>query len=91
VAALLAQGVPLLRNPASRYAFIRHETQALTLFVDGQAIDCAGDAAMLAAQLCAEPQMVAGGALAKSAEAVALIEALIDQGSLAFEDEEEEE
>jgi hypothetical protein len=46
---------------------------------------------MLAAQLCAEPQMVAGGALAKSAEAVALIEALIDQGSLAFEDEEEEE
>lgn len=88
VRALLAQAVPLRRNPASRYAFIRQEGGTILLFVDGHCFDCAGDAALLAQQLCAQQGMAPDRAFATSADAVALIAALINKGSLAFEDED---
>jgi 50S ribosomal protein L16 3-hydroxylase len=53
VRALLRQSVPLSRNPASRFAFIRGQDGALTLFADGHGFDCAGESAALAEALCA--------------------------------------
>lgn len=87
VRALLAESVPLSRNPASRFSFIRQKEETLLLFVDGHCFDCAGDTALLAERLCAGSTIM-DPALAASAPAAALIAALIDQGSLAFDDED---
>jgi 50S ribosomal protein L16 3-hydroxylase len=79
----LAQGVPLARNPASRFAFMRMP-DGNRLFVDGQDFDCAGALAGLAEQLCAGSEVVVDPQWAGSADGLALIAALIDQGSVAF-------
>lgn len=84
----LAQAEPLVRNAASRFSFIRQNDRAVVLFVDGQSFDCAGEIALLAELLCAGPVITIDPALAQSAQARSLIAALIDQGSLAFEDED---
>ncbi|EPR15385.1 cupin [Sphingobium indicum IP26] len=85
VRAMLAQGVPLGRNPASRFAFIRPGEPELLLFVDGHGFDCDGAAALLAEALCREPMTVVDAKLAAFPAVVALVAALIDQGSLAFD------
>src|SRR3546814_3793193 len=36
----LAGDVPLLRNPASRFSFIRRNENSVLLFVDGQCFEC---------------------------------------------------
>lgn len=87
VGALLAEGEPLRRNPASRFSFIRRDA-AILLFVDGHCFDCAGDTALLAEELCAAPTLVLAPSLVASAPVISLIEALIDQGSLAFDGED---
>jgi 50S ribosomal protein L16 3-hydroxylase len=76
VLALLGQGMPLLRNPASRFAFVRQGDGAL-LFVDGQSFACD---VPVAERLCAGPVVAGEGG------DLALIVALIDQGSLAFDE-----
>ena len=89
VQALLAEGAPLVRNPASRFAFIQgQEPRAVMLFVDGQCLDCSGDAALFAEQLCAGPVLTVEPALAASPAVLDLIVTLIDQGSLAFDGED---
>jgi len=87
VRAMLTQGVSLSRNPASRFSFIRQQEGANLLFVDGECFDCAGEVAMLAENLCAGSTIAAEPALARSDPAIMLIAALIDQGSLAFDEE----
>ena len=84
--ALLAAGAPLLRNPASRFAYVR-EGDGLQLFVDGEALACTGAAAVLAEALCATRT---GPVQAGSADAavVALVTALVNQGSLAFAEDD---
>lgn len=89
--AAIEDGVPLSRNPASRFSFIRQDTGAITLFVDGQSFDCTGESAALAEALCAEAMIELDPALTESPDARRLIAALIDQGSIAFDDEEEED
>jgi 50S ribosomal protein L16 3-hydroxylase len=83
--ALVAAGVPLLRNPASRFSFIRREGGALSLFVDGRAYDCTGPSATFAEQLCARDHVRIGEDLLESDETLALIPELLNQGSVAFE------
>ena len=84
----LARRVPLARNPASRFAFMRQPAGAKVLFVDGQSFDCAGDLAALAEQLCDTGEITVDPQRASSAEALSLIAALIDQGSLALVEED---
>lgn len=90
VRAFLADGLRLVRNPASRFSFIRQSDGAVLLCVDGQCFDCAGDTALLAERLCAGATSDIPPALAASPAISSLIAALINQGSLAFEDEEED-
>lgn len=83
VAAMLADGNALHRNPAQRFAFIRRG-QGVLLFVDGVCHECDDKVAELAAELCAQAQWhgEAEGA------ALTLLTTLINQGSLGFEDED---
>ncbi len=85
---LYDQGMPLIRNPASRFSFVRGEAVPVLLFADGECFECAHEVAALAEQLCARDRIKLDAKLLKSDAAMALIAALFNQGSLAFEDED---
>lgn len=86
--ALLVEGAPLVRNPAARFSFIRQQDGANVLFVDGHVFDCVGETALLAEQICAERIITVEPELTLSGPIISLISALMDQGSLAFDDED---
>jgi len=86
VKALLADGLGLCRNPASRFAFIRQPGEAVLLCVDGQTWDCPAPLAPFVMRLCAETNIELG--MDEPAEAVTLITALINAGALAFDGQE---
>lgn len=85
VRACIAEGLPLSRNPASRFSFIRQDGGAVLLFVDGECHACAGETATLAEQLCAHDSVVVDRAAIASEPASELIAALCNQGSVAFD------
>lgn len=80
----LAGGATLVRNPASRFSFIRNGTELL-LFVDGECFECCDDTAALAETLCAEDAIDVAPQLSDSPAVQSLILKLIKQGSVAFE------
>jgi 50S ribosomal protein L16 3-hydroxylase len=82
---LAARQVPLLRNPASRFAFIREGTQNVSLFVDGKRFACSGEVAAFAELLCTQSQFMVSPQLLALEPVMDLIVALLDQGSLAFD------
>lgn len=84
----LANNVPLSRNPASRFSFVRQEAGTLLLFVDGHCFACAGETVALAQQLCAESLITIDPALTGSDAAMELIAALFNQGSVTFDAED---
>ena len=86
--AALASGAPILRNPASRFSFIRQDVGGVILFADGESFECLEKDAELAMQLCSETSVAVAPELIKSDPAMELITALYNQGSLAFEAEE---
>lgn len=83
----IAGGVPLVRNPASRFAFLRQEGDRVLLFVDGRSFECSRETAAFAERLCAQVQVDVGRDLLKSEPALELIAALLDHGSVAFDRE----
>lgn len=88
VAAHLAQGGMLRRNPAHRLAFIR-EGEGTLLFADGQ---CHADVPRaLAEALCGGALVLLDPALVTAPGTVALVAALIDQGTLALDQGEDED
>ena len=82
---LLRSNAPLVRNPASRFSFIRGQLGSLQLFVDGLCFACGDECAEFAERLCARDRNPVDQHLAKSDAVVSLLLALINQGSLAFE------
>lgn len=82
---MAAREVPLLRNPASRFSFIRDGMNGLSLFVDGHRFECIGDAAVFAERICATNAVVVSPELIALEPAMDLIVDLIDQGSVAFD------
>jgi len=80
----LAEGAALLRNPACRFSFIRHEEAAVSLFVDGAAFDCVGEAAAFVERLCGHDGAMDPAAM-PSPSTVALIVELLDRGCIAFD------
>jgi 50S ribosomal protein L16 3-hydroxylase len=86
IGAFLADDVPLCRNPASRFAFIRQSAETLLLFVDGQCFECAEDAMAFAERLCAQDRITIDEGISDAVKA--LIVKLINQGSVAFDQED---
>ena len=78
-------GRTLRRNPASRFAFIRHGGGALALYIDGEQTVCDPEAAALAERICADASFALDPALVAGKSAMALLEMLFNQGSLAFD------
>ena len=83
--AVLEGGTPLIRNPASRFSFVRGEVGAVLLFVDGGCHECAGEAAVFAEALCAGDSLVVGAEALASDAVMELIARLFNQGSVGFE------
>lgn len=79
------EGAQLSRNPASRFSYIRLSDDAMTLFVDGRSFTCAGETAAFAQQLCTQPCFSLGPDQGQSHALMALVTALFNQGSLAFD------
>ena len=82
----LARGVPLLRNPASRFSFIRGQARACALYVDGEHFACTGPSAAFAELICAQDRIALEAELAADDAVVDLIAKLINQGSVAIDD-----
>ena len=80
---LLAGGAALTRNPASRFSFVRQENGVL-LFVNGECFECAGEVASFAETLCSSDRVTLHSDLI---EAQDLITRLLNQGSLAVDDD----
>ncbi|HQS95328.1 MAG TPA: cupin domain-containing protein, partial [Novosphingobium sp.] len=80
--ALVSAPVPLVRNPASRFSFVREGAGSVMLFVDGQSHACSGESALFAERLCAlDDMMIAPSDLGAEAT-VAVIVALFNMGSI---------
>lgn len=88
--ACLADGVPLCRNPASRFSFIRRNADAVLLFVDGHCFECAGDTIAAAERICADERIQLANPV-ESAAAEALILKLLNNGSIAFDRDDRED
>ncbi|QWC56134.1 cupin domain-containing protein [Erythrobacter sp. 3-20A1M] len=88
VRSAMESGATIMRNPASRFAFVCHEAGSVTLFVDGVAQECAGAAADFAERLCAEPSIVPGTDMAACQSVVNLIQELIHRGGVAFSEDD---
>lgn len=82
----LAAGTPLVRNPASRFAFIREAPSSILLFADGHSFTCTDDAARFAEAVCAAAQLAI--APDSSPAVLELIAALYNEGSLGFDFED---
>ncbi len=82
---LLTADYPLLRNPASRFSYIRESENKFLLFVDGESFSCTDEAVALAERLCAQELFVIDPEWRTSDDVVALIADLYNRGSLAFD------
>ena len=83
----LAGGAELLRNPASRFSFVRQPGSVL-LAVDGRCFECAGEAAAFAERLAGHDRVAALGQEHAAKPVVDLVADLLNQGSIAFEDDQ---
>lgn len=79
----LAKGAELVRNPASRFSFIRETPTSILLFVDGECFACTGDEAPLAEKICAQARLTL--ASDQSLPTLQLMAELFNQGSIAFD------
>jgi 50S ribosomal protein L16 3-hydroxylase len=73
-----------LRNPASRFSFIRQDASSLLLFANGQCFHCEGSAASFAERLCGESCFPADPEFVASGPTLELIVELYNQGLVAF-------
>lgn len=83
---MLAAGMPLIRNPAIRFSFIRETASSVLLFADGKCFSCADDVAGFAERVCAKPWHSVEADCSSST--LELIAALINDGSIAFDFED---
>lgn len=79
-------GQVLVKNPASRFSFIQNRPNTLTLFVDGEMIECEDDTVQLAQHICAANSIQAM-IPTNSVTAYELLTLLYNQGSLYLMDD----
>lgn len=75
----------LLRNPASRFAFVRQPPSGALLFVDGQCFPCTGAAAAFAERICAQDRVALDPGTLAASPVPDLVAALFNRGSVAFD------
>lgn len=78
----ISAGNSISRNPASRFSFIQHGTELLSLFVDGHCFKCSEQAAKFAQKICAHASFAINHDLLSSDDTMSLIAALYNQGSI---------
>lgn len=79
---LAASPGTLLRNPASRFSFIRDGEESVTLFVDGHAFACSDACAAFARRCCATEPIATVPRDLETPAIAALIVALVNLGCL---------
>ena len=84
----LASGAVLVRNPASRFAYVRRGANSLLLNVDGESYACSDATSAFAETLCANTRVDADPSRATSRATRELITSLINRGCIAFESED---
>lgn len=89
VAQALRSETALLRNPASRFAFVRQSADTVLLSVDGETVQCTGEAAVFAEALCASPRVAIPTDAAMIPAIETVVQDLINRGCIAFEQPEE--
>jgi 50S ribosomal protein L16 3-hydroxylase len=87
ICAMIKKGSSLCRNPASRFAFIRPDATSVVLCVDGECFDCSPEHIPLVEALCTDGAIVVQPDYAQADDIADLLTRLINQGSLAFEDD----
>ncbi|CAA9512052.1 MAG: FIG002776: hypothetical protein [uncultured Sphingomonadaceae bacterium] len=88
--ACLDERLPLSRNPASRFSFIRRNADAILLFVDGHCFECAGETMAFAERICAEDRIQLANPIG-SAATEALMLKLLNGGGIAFDRDDRED
>lgn len=84
----LRLGTILEKNPASRFSFIRHRSDFLMLFVDGQMFECNDNSMRIAEHICQHNQIDLSVDSTDSTDAIKLLSQLYNQGSLYCEQDE---
>ncbi|RNJ63929.1 MAG: cupin domain-containing protein [Porphyrobacter sp. IPPAS B-1204] len=82
----IAAGQRIIRNPASRFAFVRQTSSSVMLFADGHGFACADDAAAFAQAICATAELAVSPDIA--APVLELIVWLYNVGCIAFDGDE---
>lgn len=85
----LASGKAMVRNPASRFAYVRQAGNSLLLNVDGESYECSGEANAFAEALCANTRIFMDPCKATARPTRELIRALVNRGCIAFEGNED--
>jgi 50S ribosomal protein L16 3-hydroxylase len=87
IGAMIPAGSSLIRNPASRFAFVRDSAQSVMLFVDGNSFACSGETGLFAERLCAQDHITIAASDARSQSTTTLIAALLNLGSISIAEE----
>lgn len=85
VRAKISQGIPLLRNPASRFSFVRRDADSLLLFVDGESFECTDETMSFAEELCAHDRVILDSEPTQPDDLITLLAELASRGSIAFD------
>ncbi|MCX7285802.1 MAG: cupin domain-containing protein [Novosphingobium sp.] len=80
--AMVTGPMPLTRNPASRFSFVREGAAGVVLFVDGHSFACARECAILAERLCAFADMRVTSSDVQRQAVAALLVALVNLGCI---------
>ncbi len=80
--AMISVRSSLIRNPASRFNFVRDSAQSVMLFVDGHSFACSGKSAHFAERLCALDHINLSSSDVRSQLTTTLIAALLNLGSV---------
>jgi 50S ribosomal protein L16 3-hydroxylase len=88
IRAMFAAPASLLRNPASRFTFVRESATSIMLFVDGHSYACSGKCALFAERLCALDHLTVAPVDVECQSTAALIAALLNLGSITVDEED---
>lgn len=85
---MVAAPVPVIRNPAMRFSFVRESAGAVMLFADGHAYACPAECAPFAERLCASDRIMVTPTDVACSSTAAVIAALVNLGCIEIADED---